>query len=127
MGCVWGLLRVALVPQTVYCCGSQFSLKRCPPLSRWWCPALRMCPNSCVSQSGNSFVSQSGRWCPAPQMSLIHVSPNLAIHLSPSLGGGVHRPPAALALSSRHPRHHTFTAVNPKYSRNQPKIHPKLI
>ena len=31
-------------PETVYCWGSQFFLKRCPALSRWWCPAFRMSP-----------------------------------------------------------------------------------
>ena len=31
-------------PQTIYCWGSQFFPKRCPALSRWWCPALRMSP-----------------------------------------------------------------------------------
>ena len=29
-----------IFPQTVYCRGSQFFLKRCPARSRWWCPAL---------------------------------------------------------------------------------------
>ena len=38
-------------------------LNRCPALSKWWCRALQMSP--------------------------VHVSPLLAIHLSPSLAGGV--------------------------------------
>ena len=38
-------------------------LNRCPALSKWWCPALRTSP--------------------------IHLSPLIAIHLSPSLAGGV--------------------------------------
>ena len=38
-------------------------LNRSPPLSKWWCPALRMSP--------------------------IRLSPLTAIHLSPSLAGGV--------------------------------------
>ena len=38
-------------------------LQRCPACSRWWCPAL--------------------------PMSRIHVSPLVAIHLSPNLAGGV--------------------------------------
>ena len=73
--------------------------------SGWWCPALRMSPNSfffpyCnsflpvwlvvsgspdvsnsfVSPYINSFVSQSGWWCPALRMSPIHLSPLIAIH-----------------------------------------------
>ena len=140
-------------------------LNRCPALSKWWCPALRMSPihlspliaihlspslaggvrlsgclqficlplkqficlpvwlvvsgspdvsnsfvspysnsflpvwlvvsgspdvsNSFVSPYSNSFVSQSGWWCPALRMSPIHLSSLIAIHLSPSLAGGV--------------------------------------
>ena len=45
--------------------------------------------NSFVSPYSNSFVSQSGWWCPALRMSPIHLSPLIAIHLSPSLAGGV--------------------------------------
>ena len=45
--------------------------------------------NSFVSPDSNSFVSQSGWWCPALRMSPIHLSPLKAIHLSPSLAGGV--------------------------------------
>ena len=37
----------------------------------------------------NSFVSQSGWWCPALRLSLIHLSPLVATHLSPNLAGGV--------------------------------------
>ena len=51
--------------------------------SGWWCPALRL--------------SQSRWWCPALWLSLIHLSPSLAggvcvfptIHLFPNLAGGV--------------------------------------
>ena len=45
--------------------------------------------NSFVSAYSDSFVSQSGWWCPALRMSPIHLSPLIAIHLSPSLAGGV--------------------------------------
>ena len=74
-----------------------------------WCLALRMSPihlfplqqficlpvwlvvsgSPFVSPYHNSFVSQSGWWCPALRMSPIHLSPLIAIHLSPSLAGGV--------------------------------------
>ena len=42
-----------------------------------------------VSQYNDSFVSQSGWWCPALRLSPIHVSSLVAIDLSPSLAGGV--------------------------------------
>ena len=45
--------------------------------------------NSFVSPYSNSFVTQSGWWCPALRMSPFHLSPLIAIHLSPSLTGGV--------------------------------------
>ena len=45
--------------------------------------------NSFVSPYSNSFVSQSGWWCPALRMSPIHLSPLIAIHLSPIVAGGV--------------------------------------
>ena len=57
--------------------------------SGWWCPALRMSPIHLSPLYSNSFVSQSGWWCPALWMSPIHLSPLTAIHLSPSLAGGV--------------------------------------
>ena len=82
--------------------------------SGWWCPALPMSPihlspliaihlspslaggvrlSRCLQlicfPYSNSFVSQSGWWCPALEMSPIHLSPLKAIHLSPSLAGGV--------------------------------------
>ena len=60
--------------------------------SGWWCPALRMSPIHLSPLYSNSFVSQSGWWCPALQMSPIHLSPLTAIHLSPSLAGGVRSP-----------------------------------
>ena len=41
------------------------------------------------SAVSNSFVSQSGWWCPALRLSPIHLSPHITIHLSPSLAGGV--------------------------------------
>ena len=41
------------------------------------------------SSYSNSFVSQSCWWCPALQISPIHSSPLISIHLSPSLAGGV--------------------------------------
>ena len=40
-----------------------------------------------VSLYGNSFVSQSGWWCPALWLSPIHLSPLIADHFSPSLDG----------------------------------------
>ena len=83
--------------------------------SGWWCPALWLSPIhlsalisthlfpslasgvrllGClqfifVSQYNDSFVSQSGWWCPALRLSPIHVSCLVATHLSPSLAGGV--------------------------------------
>ena len=48
---------------------------------------LSACP--IFSPSSNSFVSQSGWWCPALRMSAIDLSPIIAIHLFPSLAGGV--------------------------------------
>ena len=45
--------------------------------------------NSFVSPYNDSFVSQSGWWCPALRLSPIHLPPHIAIHLSPSLAGGV--------------------------------------
>ena len=36
--------------------------------SGWWCPALAV-SNSFVLPCGNSFVSQSGWWCPALRLS----------------------------------------------------------
>ena len=56
--------------------------------SGWWCPALRMSPIHLSSLVAIHF-SQSGWWCPALRMSPIHLSPLIAIHLSPSLAGGV--------------------------------------
>ena len=81
----------------------------------WWCPGLRLSPIhlfplvamhlspslasgvrllGClqfifVSQYNDSFVSQSGWWCPALRLSPIHVSSLVAIDLFPSLAGGV--------------------------------------
>ena len=82
--------------------------------SGWWCPVLWMSPihlsplkqliglpiwlvasgspdvsNSFVSPYSNQFVSQSGWWFPALRLSPIHLSPLKAIHLSPSVAGGV--------------------------------------
>ena len=50
--------------------------------------------NSFVCPYINSFVSQSGWWCPALRLSPIHLSPIhlsplVATHLSPNLAGGV--------------------------------------
>ena len=45
--------------------------------------------DSFVSPYDDSFVSQSGWWCPALRLSPIHLSPHITIHLSPSLAGGV--------------------------------------
>ena len=48
--------------------------------SGWWCPALAV-SNSCVSPCGTPFVSQSGWWCPALWLSPSHLFPLVAIHL----------------------------------------------
>ena len=57
----------------------------CLPLRQFIClPVLLVVPgspdvsNSFVSPYSNSFVSQSGWWCPALRMSPIHLSPSLA-------------------------------------------------
>ena len=57
--------------------------------SCWWCPALRLSPIHLSPLKSKSFVSRSGWWCPALRMSPFHLSPFIAIHLSPSLAGGV--------------------------------------
>ena len=57
--------------------------------SCWWCPALRLSPIHLSPFKSKSFVSRSGWWCPALRMSPFHLSPFIAIHLSPSLAGGV--------------------------------------
>ena len=77
--------------QTVYRRGSLFFLRRCPALSRWWCPALRVSPIH-LSPSMAGGVRLSG--CLASLVSL-HLSPSLPhdvrnfgclpIHLSPCL------------------------------------------
>ena len=67
----------------------------CLPLQQFIClPVwLVVCGSTYVSNSfspySNSFVSQSGWWCPALRMSPIHLSRLVAIHLSPSLACGV--------------------------------------
>ena len=87
---------------TVYrwrCRQCQFSLKRCPSLSGWLCPARPRRPTS--------FVSRPCWWWPALWMFVFpslptHSFPSLAsvvfLHLLPSLAGGVrddclHLPP----------------------------------
>ena len=75
-------------PQTVYCRRSQFSFKRCPAMFRWCCLALRM-SGIHLSPCGNSFVSQSGWWCPALWLSPIHLFALISTHLFPNLAGGV--------------------------------------
>ena len=45
--------------------------------------------NSFVCPYINSFVSQSGWWCPALWLSPIHLSALISTHLFPSLAGGV--------------------------------------
>lgn len=85
-------------PKLFYRWGSPFSFERCPPLSRWWCPALRMSvftclPNhSCISLAGgaplfgcfSSLVSQSDWWCAALWMFVFSC---LVVHIC--LPGGV--------------------------------------
>ena len=63
----------------------------CLPLQQVWLVVSGSpdVSNSFVSPYSNSFVSQSCWWCPALRMSPIHLSPLIAIHLSPSLAGGV--------------------------------------
>ena len=93
-------------------CGNSFVSQ-----SGWWCPAFyAVCclqficlplwqliclpvwlvvsgslvvSKSFLSPCGNSFVSQSGWWCPAFRLAPIHLSPLVTLHLSPSLAGGV--------------------------------------
>ena len=68
----------------------------CLPLRQFICfPVLLVVPgslhvsDSCVFPYSNSFFSQSGWWCRALGISPIHLSPLKAIHLLPSLAGGV--------------------------------------
>ena len=51
--------------------------------SGWWCPALRMSPIHLSSLIAIHF-SQSGWWCPALRMFPIHLSPLITIHFSQS-------------------------------------------
>ena len=71
-------------------------LSICSPLQQFLCLPVWLVvsgstyvSNSFVSPYSNSFVSQSGWWCPALRMSPIHLSRLVAIHLSPSLACGV--------------------------------------
>ena len=73
----------------------------CLPLQQFICLPVSLVvlglpdvSNSFVFPYSNSFVSQSGWSCPAVCMSHspIHLSPLIAIHLSPSLAGGVRLP-----------------------------------
>ena len=68
----------------------------CPPLQQFICLPVWLVVSgsldvstSFVSPYSNSFVSQSGWWCLALRMSPIRLSSLVAIHLSPSLAGGV--------------------------------------
>ena len=63
----------------------------CLPLQQVWLVVSGSVhvSNSFISPYSNSFVSQSGWWCPALRMSPIHLSPLKAIHLPPGLAGGV--------------------------------------
>ena len=68
----------------------------CLPIQRFICLPVWLVvsgssavSNSFVSPYNDSFVSQSGWWCPALRLSPIHLSPHITIHLSPSLAGGV--------------------------------------
>ena len=54
-----------------------------------------------VSLYSNSFVSQSGWWCPALRMSPIHLSSLTAIHMSLSLAGGVRLSGCRLPVASK--------------------------
>ena len=68
---------------TVYCWGwgSQFFLKRCPALSRWWCPALRMPPihvSLCKASLYNLSLS-----VPSTVPLLVSCSLDVSLHLSP--------------------------------------------
>ena len=76
-------------PQTIFCSGSQFSLKEVSGLVQMLLSGSLIVPHLFVSPCGNRFVSQSGWWCPALRLSPIHLSSLVAIDLSPSLAGGV--------------------------------------
>ena len=82
-----------LFPQTVYCRGFQFFLKRCPPLCYWPCPPLWVggfiCPPSFVSLSGG--VRLSGLVCA--------LSPFICLPSCVSLSGGVRLSGLVCALS----------------------------
>ena len=52
-------------PQTIFCSGSQFSLKEVSGLVQMLLSGSLIVPHLFVSPYGNSFVSQSGWWCPA--------------------------------------------------------------
>ena len=52
-------------PQTIFCSGSQFSLKEVSGLVQMLLSGSLIVPHLFVSPCGNSFVSQSGWWCPA--------------------------------------------------------------
>ena len=58
--------------------------------SGWWSGVwLFCCLEFICLQNKDSFVSQSGWWCPAVRLSQIHLFPLMGIYLSPSLAGGV--------------------------------------
>ena len=70
----------------------------CLPLEQFIClPVWRVVSgsldvsNSFVSPYSNSFVSQSGLWCPTLCMSPIHLFRLVAIHLSPRFSDSVRR------------------------------------
>ena len=95
-------------PQTVYCRGSQFFLKRCPPLCYWPCPPLWVCRFVCLPSfvslhvsfwvvvSGSlglslylfsfhlsPFMCPSGCWCPALWVSRFICLPSVvSLHVS---------------------------------------------
>ena len=74
----FGLSQNSFVPQTVYCWGSQFSLREVSGLVQMVVSGSLDVPNSFVSPYNDSFVSfvsQSGWWCPALWMSRIHLFP----------------------------------------------------
>ena len=82
---------VVLFPHAVYCWGSQFFLQRCPALSRWWCPAVRMSPiHLSPSLAASIYTGNLGTLFPtvsslvSPTMSLSLSVPPTVSPLSPT-------------------------------------------
>ena len=87
--------KIVLFPQTVYCRGSQFFLKRCPPLCYWPCPPLWASRFICLPSFMSPFMCPS-EWCPAfwvsrficlPSFVSIHVSFGVVVSVAASIPG----------------------------------------